>query len=251
MSDKSIEPSETNVERTAEDLEAQFQAWQAERDQRAMQLRRDARAVFSAMEGWQRVTSPEAWVETAEQAGRDYRSGRFFIERLGGSRHLDPELMAVLWSVRQQLIEEGGKTAAEHLLADVATAAYFNALRIQRWIGDLAIAIENEFFGQSGPTASFEERYGRVEGLVVERQLERLAEELLPLQERANRMLVRNVKALVDLRRGPTPSVAINQAAQVNLGHGAQQVNINKTARRPTPTGDTAKKRRRITSDEE
>src|SRR4051794_30832850 len=105
MSDTSLEPRATSVEVTTDDLEAQFQAWYAEREQRAMQLRRDARAVFSAMEGWQRVTSPEAWVETAEHAGRDYRNGRFFIERLGGSRHLDPELMAVLWGVRQQLIE--------------------------------------------------------------------------------------------------------------------------------------------------
>jgi hypothetical protein len=188
------------------------------------------------MEGWQRITTPEAWVETAEQAGRDYRNGRFFIERLGGSRHLDPELMAVLWSIRQQLIAEGRKSAAEHMLADVAVTAYYNSVRIQRWIGDLAIAIENEFFGQSGPSARFEERYGRVEGLVLEAQLERMAEELLPLQERANRMLLRNLKALAELRRGPTPSVAINQAGQVNVG--AQQVNVTQSADHPvTPHG--------------
>lgn len=233
MSEASIEPSDTSVERTDAELEAQFQAWQAERDQRALQLRRDARAVFSAMEGWQRVESPEAWVETAEQAGRDYRTGRFFIERLGGSRHLDPELMAVLWGVRQQLIADGGKTAAEHLLADVAVTAYYNSLRIQRWIGDLAIDIENEFFGQTGPSARFEDRYGRVEGLVLEAQLERMAEELLPLQERANRMLLRNLKALVDLRRGPAPTVAINQAGQVNVG--SQQVNVQQSADSPMP----------------
>jgi hypothetical protein len=236
MSETSIEPSETHVEPTAEELEAQFQAWQAERDQRAMQLRRDARAVFAAMQGWQRITTPEAWVETAEQAGRDYRTGRFFIERLGAERHLEPELMATLWGLRQKLVAESGKTAAEQMLADVATVAYYNALRVQRWIGDLSIAIENEFFGQSGPSARFEERYGRVEGLVLEAQLERMAEELLPLQERANRMLVRNLKALAELRRGPTPSVAINQAGQVNVG--AQQVNVTQSADPPvTPRG--------------
>lgn len=232
MSEVPVEPSEGHGEPVADELEAQFAAWQAECDQRAMQLRRDARAVFSAMEGWQRVPSPEAWVETAEHAGRDYRNGRFFIERLGGSRHLDPELMAVLWGVRQQLIDQGGKTAAEHLLADVAVTAYYNSLRIQRWIGDLAIAIESEFFGQTGPSVRFEERHGRVEGLVLEAQLERMAEDLLPLQERANRMLLRNLKALVDLRRGPAPTVAIHQAGQVNVG--SQQVNI------ASPSSDNA-----------
>lgn len=224
MSEAVVEHSGMSIERTDEELEAQFQAWQAARDKRAMQLSRDARAVFAAMEGWQRVTTPEAWLATCEQAGQDYRSGRFLIERLGASRHLDPELMATLWGLRQKLVAEGGKSAAESMLADVAVTSYYNSLRIQRWIGDLAIAIEHAFFAQDSPSARFEERHGRVEGLFVEAQLERLAEELLPLQERANRMLLRNLKALAELRRAPAPSVAIGQAGQVNVG--SQQGNI-------------------------
>ena len=51
-----------------------------------------------------------------------------------------------------------------------------------------------------------------------------MAEELLPLQERANRMVLRNLKALADLRRAAAPSVAIGSAQQVNVG--AQQVNV-------------------------
>jgi hypothetical protein len=218
--------SDVPVERSDAELEAGYREWKAEREQRARQLRRDARAVFHAMEGWQRVTTPEAWQETCDRAGQDYRNGRFSIEQLGAGRHLDPTLMATLWGLRQQLVAEGGKTAAEGMLADVAVTAYYNSVRIQRWIGDLAVAIEREFFGEDGPTARFEARHGRVDGLVVERQLERLAEELLPLQERANRMLLRNLKALAELRRAPAPSVAIGQAGQVNLGHGAQQVNV-------------------------
>lgn len=49
-----------------------------------------------------------------------------------------------------------------------------------------------------------------------------MGEELLPLLDRANRMTIRTMKALADLRRSPVPAVAINQAAQVNLGHGVQ-----------------------------
>jgi len=224
--------SETTVERSDAELESWYREWKAERDQRVTQMRRDARAVFHAMEGWQRVTTPEVWQATCDQAGQDYRSGRFSIEQLGASRHLDPTLMATLWGLRQKLVAEGGKTAAESMLADVAVTSYYNSLRIQRWIGDLAIAIEREFFGEHGPTARFEARNGRVEGLVLEAQLERMAEELLPLQERANRMLLRNLKALAELRRAPAPSVAIGQAGQVNLGNGAQQVNLTQDADR-------------------
>jgi len=206
------------------ELEEASNVRRAERQQRVAHLRHDARAVYRAMEGWQRVTSPEAWQETCREAGKDYRSGRFLIERLGANRHLDPELMATLWGMRQQLVAEGGGTAAETMLADLAVTSYYNALRIQQWIGNLAIATEREFFGEEGPSARFERRYERIEGLVVERQLERMGEELLPLQEPANRMLLRNLKALADLRRAPAPSVAIGNAQQVNVG--AQQVNV-------------------------
>jgi hypothetical protein len=66
--------------------------------------------------------------------------------------------------------------------------------------------------------------------LNVEEQLARLGEQLLPLQERANRMMLRNLKALAELRRAPAPAVAIGQAGQVNLGNGAQQVNVTRDA---------------------
>jgi hypothetical protein len=228
-------------------LEEGWDAHRAEKQQRVSRLRRDARADFRAMEGWQRVTSPEAWQETCREAGEDYRSGGFLIERLGAHRHLDPELMATLWGLRQELVSEGAGTAAESMVADLAVTSYYNALRIQQWIGNLALATEREFFGEAGPSARFEERNGRVEGLVVETQLERMGEELLPLQERANRMMLRNLKALADLRRGPSAAVAIGQARQVNLGHGAQ-VNVAQDADQQdactTPVANTSKRKR-------
>ena len=204
------------------DVDAMWREWQAERDRRATQLRRDARAVFSAMEGWQRVESAEEWARTCEGAREAYDSGRFLVERLGAERFLEPELMAVLWGLRRGLVGEGGGTASEAMLADLAVLAWYNAQRIQQWIGDLALMVEHEFFAQEAPSARFEGRYGRGAGLVVEERLARLGEQLLPLQERASRMVVRHLKALAELRRGPAPQVAIGQARQVNLGHGAQ-----------------------------
>src|SRR5687767_378724 len=64
------------------------------------------RASYRAMEGWWRVQSQEAWEQTCQEAADVYESGRFLIERLGGERHLDPELMDTLLAVRRQLIDD-------------------------------------------------------------------------------------------------------------------------------------------------
>ena len=51
----------------------------------------------------------------------DYDRGAFLIERLGAERYLDPPLMAVLLTLRRQLIdEEGATTAAEMMMVDCA-----------------------------------------------------------------------------------------------------------------------------------
>jgi hypothetical protein len=225
MSKSSDDPSgDELVPRSDAELETALQAWHAEREQRVVQLRRDARAAFSAMEGWQRVQSQDDWTQITEQARADYDAGRFLLERLGAERFLEPALMAVLLQLRRGLVGPDGGTASEAMLADLAVTSYYNTLRIQQWIGDLALAIEHEFFGQESPTARFEAQYGKATGLVVEEQLRRLGEQLLPLHERASRMTLRTLKALAELQRGPAPSVAIGQAEQVNVG--TQQVNL-------------------------
>ena len=54
-------------------------------------------------------------------------------------------------------------------------------------------------------------------GLRVEEIVERLADRLMPLLDRSNRMMLRNLKSLDDRRRAPVPSVTIAQAGQVNV----------------------------------
>jgi hypothetical protein len=211
------------AECTPDEIEIALAAAQAERDRRVARLRNDARAAYAAVEGWHRIGSPDDWADACEQALTSYDSGRFLVEQLGAERYLEPQFMAVLLGLRRGLVGDE-PTAAEAMLADLAMLAFYNTLRIQRWIGDLAVSVEHEFFGQESPTARFEARNGRATGLVIEERLARLAEELLPLQERANRMTVRNLKALAELRRSPAPAVAIGSAQQVNVG--AQQVNV-------------------------
>jgi hypothetical protein len=221
--------SDDMTQRSDAEIEAWHDAWLAERAERVTQLRRDARAVFSAIQGWQRVQSEDDWLRTNEEAQESYRTGRFLIERLGAERFLEPELMAVLVQLRRGLVGTDGGDPSEAMAADLAVTSYYNSLRLQQWIGDLAIDIEREFFGVDAPSARFDGRYGKATGLVVEERLKRLGEQLLPLQERANRMMLRNLKALADLRRAPAPAVAIGQAGQVNLGHGAQ-INVSRDA---------------------
>ena len=205
------------------------------------QLRLDAQAVYRAMDGWKAVRgaeSAEAWADTVADARERYRSGRFLIERLGAERYLDPQLMATLWGLRQRLVANwGARGAHERMLIDAVVMSYYHMLRFHGWIGNFALQIEHEFFGQQSPTAKFQERYrgynlGELEGLRVEDYVHRVGEQLLPLMDRANRIMIRNLKALRDLRQLPTPAVAIGQAGQVNVG--AQQMNVAQAADRQT-----------------
>lgn len=88
-------------------------------------------------------------------------------------------------------------------------------------IGNLALLIESEFFSKESPTATFTGKYGYgagdVQGLRVEEHVQRIGEQLLPLLDRANRLMLRNLKALKGLREGPVPSVSIGSAGQVNV----------------------------------
>jgi hypothetical protein len=222
--------------RDTDDLETRLQKARAEDQRRYTQILWDARAVMRAMQGWQGIdrNTEAGWRQACEEARQRYHSGRFLIERLGAERFLEPQLMAILWQLRQALVEEYcAETPTATMLIDLAVMSYYNALRVQGWIGDLALSIEHEFFCQDGPTAKLRQKWGyQVEGLVVEESLKRLAEQLLPLFERANRQLIRNLQALRTLRHGSPPAVAIGHAGQVNLAQ--QQITMTHGERNGT-----------------
>jgi hypothetical protein len=219
-----------------DDLETRLQKARAEDQRRYTQLLWDGRAVMRAMQGWQGIdrNTEAGWRQACEEAHQHYLSGRFLIERLGAERFLEPQLMALLWQLRQTLVEEySAEAPTATMLIDLAVMSYYNALRVQGWIGDLALYIEHEFFCQDGPTAKLRQKWGyQVEDLVVEESLKRFAEQLLPLSERANRQLIRNLEALRTLRHGPPPAVAIGHAGQVNLAQ--QQINLTQGERNGT-----------------
>ncbi len=204
---------------------AEYERRLAERHTR---LERDARASWRAMDGWARVQTPEDWQNAVRHADEGLDNGSFLIERLGAERYLDPPMMAVLLALRRRLIDEqGATTAAELMMIDGAVLSYYHTLRINGWIGNLAVAAEGEFFGQASLTAKLEGEYGRnatVRGLRVEEIVQRLSEQLMPLLDRSNRIMLRNLKALKEHRRAPAPNVNISRAKQVNVG--GEQVNV-------------------------
>ena len=239
-------PDETAIPPEAlAESNALLKARRDEVDRQRTQLRHQAQAVMRASAGWGSVTTEPEWQKVCEEAREQYASGQFLLERLGAERHLDPVLMAVLLTIRQQLIEDtGAQGMHELMLVDMTVLSYYNALRVQGWVGDSAFWVEHELFGGESPTAKLEEQHGRrIEGLAAEERVKRISESLLPLLDRTNRMLVRNLRALRELRQGPVPAVAIGQAGQVNVA--AAQTNSSGFGSPPADSRGAKTKRRR------
>jgi hypothetical protein len=210
-------------EKTLEQLLAEERAAQRRETRR---LRTQARQMFAAIDGWMGMETPQDWQRACRRAAKNYRSGRFLMERFGAERLLEPELLTTLWGLRQALVRElGAASAAEAMLVDLAVLNYATALRLNAMVGNAALTIEHQFFGEEPPAVRFRERHGSAvaERLSVEHAIDALRLHLMPLFDRANRGLIRNLRALHDLRQPvPTP-VSIGQAGQVNVG--GQQVN--------------------------
>ena len=229
-----LKPAGSDVDalpaKVAEGLEKQRQ-W-------GKQLRQNARASFRAMEGALSVRSEEDWIRLSEQSREQYESGQFLLDRLGSERFLDPKLITTLMALRQRaMVEWGITTAAETMLLDLALLHYYHVLRVQGWIGDLALHIEREFFGSGAFAADYRDLSPRSRR-AAEDGARRLSEQLLPLLERANRMFIRNLAAIKDLRQRPVPAIAIGRAEQVTVGPtGRRGLRPAKGARNARPEG--------------
>jgi hypothetical protein len=105
------------------------------------------------------------------------------------------------------------------MLADTAVAAYRDLLRIQVWNGSLCLVVERELFGQE-PVS---EANGATVGERIEQEMHRLEQSLMPLLDRAHRMLVRSLDRLEAGRSG-------GKQGQLSIGH-ATQVNVASAVR--------------------
>ena len=77
-------------------------------------------------------------------------------------------------------------------MIDTAVVAYYNFLRVQGWIGNSSLVFEGELFGR--------DPLYRVHGKIIvdelRGQIERLAEVMIPLQDRCHRMMIRSLDHL-------------------------------------------------------
>lgn len=166
------------------------------RQQQTVQFQRlkdDARALFGMVDGAPGVRSWADVQKLLEKAGDEVGNGRFLMRYLGAERYLDAGTVAVLLTLRQNLIADLPKpNAADIMMIDTAVIAYYNVLRVQSWIGNLSLIFERELFGQ----APLDEVHGPTLGERLKEDLERLQEVLLPLQDRRNRMLIRSLERL-------------------------------------------------------
>ncbi len=170
-----------------------------------------------------KIRTKEDWERAYELAESDYFDGAFLIESLGGERHLEPSVVFTLQVLRENLIKELEiDSAAEFMLMDMALIAYYNTLRAQRMLGDLATLIDREFFRGESLSVNLNKKDPQiVDDFKVEEMLNRASDKLQLLIDRANQMMIRNLKALQDFKRGSLTirtdqiNIAQNQVNQV------------------------------------
>jgi hypothetical protein len=179
-------------------------------------------AVTRAIGRWHR--SPGERERRTDQVLTQFESGAFLLDRLGAEGVIDQDLAVVLLRFRRSLIEEYGDGPAALMLVDRAVAGYQAFIRVEGWIGNLALQIEHEFFGTRGPGANFRDRYGHtggtIRGLTVEQHLARLRDELIPLAERFGRVMREALAALEMLRAVPSHAVEKSKPVKVSVMFG-------------------------------
>jgi hypothetical protein len=178
-------------------------------------LRNDAQSCARAMRSSPLLDTAEAWTEIAGRSLDDYRSGRSLMDHLGADRLIDPAFTGMLLAIRRGLIEEvSAATTADYVLIDMAVIAYANAMRIQSIIGNTALIIESEIFGQPTLRAKWKTEYGvrpeDIRGLAVDDYVMQLRETLLPLVEKFNHSARDAIEGI--RRQRQMPSIEVERA---------------------------------------
>jgi hypothetical protein len=122
-------PPPTDREQIESAAEAFQRRIQEENNETFQRLRDQAQATLAAVKGSRAIRRPEDWEGMFRKAKIEYASGRFIVERLGAERLLEPELMATLVQLRQDLLAGiENPTAVDTMSADTTEI---------KWLGDL------------------------------------------------------------------------------------------------------------------
>ncbi len=243
-------PEEVERAEAGARLEADYAAWWAERQARGLALQNNSRQTWAAMEGWGAIHTQEDWARLCEETAEDWVSGRAIITMLGGERYITPErtaLLLLLW--RQFLASYAPEGPAEYMAVAMAVLSFAHFLRLNEFVGNLEMRLEDAFFDTKGLRAQFEQRYRRgseIRGLDVEDLVRQLGREVLPLLDRLNRMVARNLRLLRDLKAAPL-ALTVQNFGQLNVAQAQTNVAqpLATEATTPPPIEAGAKPRRR------
>jgi hypothetical protein len=203
---------------------AAFEARQHEREERRDRTYRllmlDAQACARSMFHSPQLDSLEEWEATVSKSLADYHSGRALMDQLGADRLLDAPTAGMLLAIRRGLIDETNATSASELvLIDMAVIAFANAMRVQSMIGNTALLIETEMFGQPTLRAKWKKEHGGrpndIQGLAVEEHVLQLRDKLLPLVEKFHRIARESIETISRMRQ--VPAMAVERAEPVNI----------------------------------
>ena len=211
----------TPVERA--EIEAQHRERVSYWDEGYRQLALDAQVCARSMQFSPTVgdpAEPKKFENIVSKSLDDYRSGRSLMEHMGADRLIDPATTGMLLAIRRGLIEEtNAATIGDYVLIDMAVIAFASAMRLQSIVGNVALIIESEMFGQPSLRARWRKEYGSrpedIQGLAVEEHVRRLREQTMPLVERFNRMGREGIEALGRARQAP--SLAVERAEAINF----------------------------------
>ena len=180
---------------------------------------------------WAGINSQKEFDQARKTADEDYCNGNFFLERIGRYRQVDVPLTLTILNIRQQWIEEYEiKSIPEYILLDMALVSYFHFLRLNENVNNAMANIEWQMFALDAPMFmknSYGNRLGaeRNDKAVAEEIAHNLQEILQPVLDKFNRLFIRNLKAMRDLKRGNI-LLNIGNVGQVNIGD--QQLNVKK-----------------------
>src|SRR5579859_7990603 len=85
------------------------------------------RLMYEGNMTWAGIDTQEDFDKSYHEAFKDYRSGNFFLQRIGRYREVDAPLTMTILGLRGEWIKEYEiKTAPEYMLLDMALTSYFH-----------------------------------------------------------------------------------------------------------------------------
>src|SRR5262249_44829191 len=137
----------------------------------------------------------------------------------------------------------------------MAVLSFDHYLRINHMVHNIQARVEYQFFGLE-PLTTDRSAYGMdrpIKGMTASQLVADLGQDLLPLLDRMNRMVIRNLRMLRELKGGPL-SVTVANYGQMNVGQ--EQTNVateprRRAAGRSRPRAQTARRKSEVSGSQE